>query len=501
MRTSEIDLTNRPSVVVSGEAAHRWTTITLTLLVLASEALATSLSEANDDYAYVTHRTQQTLTEPRFRHAALRLGDGWIGVFGGFGELTTEIFDPHTETFVLSQTSRWFSDFSGITLPDGRALLVDGMHDAVFDFVEDRFVDLQNTHVAGFTRWPVLTSMPDGRVFVCGGCDVDFEPLGTCGFFDPELMRFELLGELKIPRYYHSVFVLNERYVLICGGYGCDGVVPEERALDTIEIFDVATGQSDYFPARLRTPRHKSSCLKLRDGRILIIGGSCPQRREWDLASTEILDLRTATLSAGPDMALARAFPQGAILPSGRVAVFGGRPDCRAVEVYEPEKDRFSLAGSLMCDARFHGFTTTTLDTGEVLIVGGVINDSGERLDAAEIFLEVGPLDASAPHPLDLPASDPQDEAWCVEIWDGPLLADTVWLTGYDCPDYLPNDPPPHLAAILRATALGEFSHLVVRFASGADYATRVRLFNLVGWTRIPYICLGRNLPAEADGM
>lgn len=479
-------------------------TITISL-VLVAVASGSGIPYADGGgYTYVTRRTQQMLHAARQRHVTLKLGDGRIGVFGGFGRVDLELFDPDTETFVVPDVTRWFADFSGITLPDGCALLVDGEHDSIFDFATECFVDLENTHVAGFTRWPALVALPDGRIFICGGCDVDYEPLGVCGYFDPKSLRFGPLGKMQIPRYYHGVVLLDDRRVLICGGRGYDGLTPKSHALDTLEVFDTVTGQSEFLPTRLRTPRHWAGCVRLADGQILVIGGSCTQKGEWFLASTEILDIEAGTVSAGPDMALGRRCPHAVTLPSGRVAVFGGRADVRAVEVYEPEKKTFLVAGSLTCDARSLGFTTTPLDTGDVLIVGGDVDSRPEGSQTAEIFTEMAvSVDVSQASDLDVSASAiyARTESWCVEIWDGLILVDTVWLTGYDCPDYRPNDPSPHLAAILEATAGRKFNRLVVRFGAGTDHATRVRLFNLVGWTYIPDIVLGDDLLGTSAGI
>jgi hypothetical protein len=186
-----------------------------------------------------------------------------------------------------------------------------------------------------------------------------------------------------------------------------------------------------------------------------------------------------------------------------------------------------------------------------VLLVGGRVNEGEEVVQNAEIFEEVATETPSAP-PMTLasvrqllmdPNQDVVDETtawlvelgpqvkpilltllddespelrrlvsgilqsidvrnyptvWCVEVWDATGRLDTVWLDSFEGPEsYDAANPHKHFTAVLRATEGVNLTHLVVRFPAHTPYEVRVKLFNLVGWTRISKVVLGENLSEE----
>lgn len=511
--------------------------------------LAAAVSQAQGGSSYQTRLTEQPPNAARHRHVALTLGNGSVGVFGGSGRTDAELFDPATERFTLTPAMRAFGDFAGAVLPDGNVLLVDGRNDCVFDYVLEEYVDTVGLYGDGSVRFPVLVPLADGKVFISGGWDADFEPKGTCGLYDPRGRQFQPLGDLVVPRARHSAVLFGERYVLIIGGYGYSDGSPQPVALDSVELFDIYTGWS----ARIRTPmrqaRRSHSSVQLPDGLVLILGGTSSER-EPPLRSTEIFNPHTAVFSEGPDLGLRRSGAQTAVMPSGRIAIFGGNPDGRVVELYCPATGTLELADSLTLDPRWVGFTATSLDSGAVLLVGGRVNEGAEVVASAEIFQEIATETPSGP-PMTaasirelltdrnlnvvaqttewLVALGPQvrpiletlrqdaspelagridgilqsietsvyPETWCVEIWDARGMLGAIWLVGYDSPDsFNPVFPHQHFNDIVRRIGWLDFTHLVVRFPKHTPYEARVRLFNLVGWTRVPKVVLGESLDA-----
>jgi|GEM_PF-1130610 len=527
----------------SGRVRH------LSVLVVSVLVLA-GASQAQGGFLYQTRHTEHSPNAARQRHVASVLGDGRIGVFGGFGRSDVEIFDPATEQFLTSRATRAFADFAGVTLLSGDVLLVDGEHDCVFDYLVEQYVDTQKTYSGGYVRFPILVPLPDGRVFICGGQDIDSRPKGACGSFDPRALQFQVLGDLAASRTHHSATLIDNYQVLIAGGYNYSSGSTSPVALDSLELFDTNAGRSGRIRTALQQARYHHCSVRLPDGRVLILGGASSPSEPW-LRSVEIFDPRTSTVTAGPDLGLGRSEARTAVLPSGRIAVFGGNYDARAIEIYCPEAGTFELAQSLMLEPRWSGFTATSLDSGAVLLLGGRVNNGDEVVQNAEIFEEVA-TEAPAAHPMTLASirqlltdGDPnvvtdavewlvglgpqvkpiletlaQDESlelrrqaasillsidqhsypevWCVEVWDASGRLNAVWLNSFECPDsHSIANPDEHFTAIERATEGTDFTHLVVRFPAHASYESRVKLFNLVGWTRIPKVVLGESLSED----
>lgn len=347
-------------------------------------------------YIYRSRPARTNLHNPRHRHVAVDLGDGKIGFFNGFGVSTAEIFDLRTETFRILPWRQWFGDLSGIEIGRGRALLVDGRHDALFDMETEQLIKIQPTFTSKFqaidgttsgkgVRWPGMVLLASGEVFVCGGADDIFRPSDHCALFDPNTRQFRTVGKLAVPRMKHSTTLIDKDTVLIAGGIGVD----HQHNFSSLEIFHLRKGQSELLSVSLPRPRHNHCAVLLADGKVLIVGGCClSPELEGPLADAYLFDPRIGTLvSVGP-MTVPRYRPQAARLPSGRVAVFGGNADERTIEIYDPELRAFLSTTYLMIEPRDSGFTVTPLKTGELLVVGGRINGGKRVLDTAEIFSE-----------------------------------------------------------------------------------------------------------------
>src|SRR5512145_1560024 len=71
--------------------------------------LAAGASNGRGGYRYQTHHTPQSLGVPWRLHAAVKLGDGRVGLFGGGAHLDVQLFDPATERFITSKATQWFA--------------------------------------------------------------------------------------------------------------------------------------------------------------------------------------------------------------------------------------------------------------------------------------------------------------------------------------------------------------------------------------------------------
>ncbi len=77
------------------------------------------------------------------------------------------------------------------------------------------------------------TLLPDGRVLVVGGMDVDDHTLASAEIWDPATGSFEPTGSLAEGRDFHTATLLPDGRVLIVGGRG---------GLHPAEVWDPATG-------------------------------------------------------------------------------------------------------------------------------------------------------------------------------------------------------------------------------------------------------------------
>ena len=518
--------------------------------ILAVVSVVAGASLAYGGYTYQTRYTESSPNAARQNHVACLLGDGRVGLFGGDGRTDMELFDPETERFVTSRATRGFADFAGVTLEKGNALLIDGQNDCVFDYLTEQYTNVGKAYSGGAARFPVLVPLPDGRVFICGGQDANSRPKGDCGLFDPRTLQFEALGDLVVARAFHTAVLINSHQVLIAGGYGYASGSLSQGALNSMELFDIDTGRSGQIRTALTQARYAHNSVLLPDGRVLILGGTRSDKDPW-LQSTEVFDPTTSTISAGPSLGLGRSGAQTVVMPSGRIAVFGGRYDARTVELYIPDTGTFELAESLMLDPRSTGFTATGLDSGAVLLVGGLADVDGDVAEDAEIFEEVA-LDAASRPAVTLDSiralladSDPAvvneatewlvglgpqvqsileilagdgvstlsrqadsvlqsieareyPDAWCVEVWGPEGRLDSVWLDSFECStSWDAANPDQHVRSILQATEGTDFTYLAGGFPTHASHEDRVKLFNLVGWTNAPSVVLGDDLSQD----
>lgn len=160
---------------------------------------------------------------------------------------------------------------------------------------------------------------------------------------------------------------------------------PDQPALS---IYDPVSDRFDVVGAPALA-RVASFLVTLQDGRVLIGGGST---RDGPSARTDLFDPATGTISAAGPMTRPRSSATAVVLADGRVLVVGGGPEVGAsAEVFEPSTGQWRATGD-MTEARGGYQTATLLPDGDVLIVGGLVNDPADlaklpRFSAtAEVF-------------------------------------------------------------------------------------------------------------------
>ncbi len=194
--------------------------------------------------------------------------------------------------------------------------------------------------------------------------------------------------------------------VLISGG-----LQQGSKTLETdghLEVFDsTSPNQATVLKLKLRRPRHTHTATLLPDGRVLVIGG-CQSTlipsptpgimiEVCDTQDTaELLDLerQTSTLLHLPEPLYGHT---SSLLPDGRVLVIGGKDGAfpteqfySSVTLIDPVRQTVKTIDQLPKSRSAH--TTTVLDDGSVLIVGGWWGQKSRALTAWRFY----PLRAEA---------------------------------------------------------------------------------------------------------
>jgi hypothetical protein len=132
-------------------------------------------------------------------------------------------------------------------------------------------------------------------------------------------------GSMTTPRVLHASVLLRDGRVLVVGGSDAS------NALATAEVWDPATGQ--FTPtASLAAPAEKVTATLLADGRVLVVGGFSPdiaqvERSQVDgifNATAQVWDPATGRFTPTGSMAQPRSDHTATLLPDGRVLVIGG---------------------------------------------------------------------------------------------------------------------------------------------------------------------------------
>jgi hypothetical protein len=319
-------------------------------------------------------------TIARFAHTATLLGNNKVLIAGGMERNgvwldSAELYDPVNGQFTPAGPMR--ARRAGATatlLPDGKVLIAGGNDETgkslasaeIYDPVSNTF---STTSSLGTPRGHAIAMLlKTGKVLIAGGsASGDDDQLATAELYDPRTGYFMPAGSMHARRSYFSAVALDDGRVLVAGGLS-GGQYPRHRVEATAEIYDP---QTDRFTATaaMSAPRFKQGAALLPDGKVLIVGGSNEDGRQYMLSSTEVFDPQTNRFSPGPRMKFPRfKLLSGVVaLPDGRILLAGGaeRP-----EIYDPTHNSFTPLGGEPLDG-FLFSTATLLRDGRVLLVNG----------------------------------------------------------------------------------------------------------------------------------
>jgi hypothetical protein len=243
-------------------------------------------------------------------------------------------------------------------------------------------------------------ALKNGRVLVCGGTsngDVG-GVLSSAEIYDPVAHTFTATVPMTVARMGQTATLLNDGRVLIAGGARNIGFRAE---LSSTELYDPVAGT--FAPTgSMNVPREGHTATLLRDGRVLVAGGS--DNGTHTLESAEVYDPVTGQWTRTGNMTVPREAQAAVRMGSGKVLIAGGgRGDMpggyiayQNAEIFDPATGRFTAVTAPMVSDRV-GAGAVLLNDGRVLIAGGksgkmIIREMGPGLnfltplDTAEVF-------------------------------------------------------------------------------------------------------------------
>ena len=246
-------------------------------------------------------------------------------------------------------------------------------------------------------RFHTATLLGSGKVLVAGGEDFASNAFASAVLYDPSNGMFTpTKGGMTVARVGHTATLLNNGKVLLAGGTS----TVSEAAISTAELYDPATDTFTATTGNMTAARASHTATRLNDGTVLVAGGGViffngvGHTSIMSLSSAEIFNPNTGTFTAtaGP-MAMPRESHVAALLSSGKVLIAGGSDGALGInmpattvyassEVYDPSTGHFTAAGSM--NAARDLFTATLLNTGKVLVAGGV--NTTASLQSADLY-------------------------------------------------------------------------------------------------------------------
>jgi hypothetical protein len=189
---------------------------------------------------------------------------------------------------------------------------------------------------------------PNGDVLIAGGYNDVLGSLWVAELYHPETGQFTVCkGQMTEPRELFCATPLDNGNVLLTGGLD----LYARRTTSSAEIYNPATDTFVRTKGRMRRDRFGHAACRLRDGRVLVVGGSSLVigKASGALKSAEIYDPNTGMFQLVPtDMQAERDRPTASLLPDGRVLVAGGQglmgKSVSFSEIFDPKTDSFSQA-------------------------------------------------------------------------------------------------------------------------------------------------------------
>ena len=266
-------------------------------------------------------------------------------------------------------TSRAFH--TATLLNDGRVLVVGGATSLVGE-VYSPSTGIWSTvaSMAGVHRKHTATKLDDGRVVVIGGHNDAVTALASCEVYNPTNNTWVTAGSLTAARYAHTASFIRigaSGKILLAGGTS-DGTV----GLASCELFNPGTLTLSA-TGSMSGARWGHAAVALSDGSVLVSGGS----NSGNVATAEIYALSDGTWKSTTSLTYARRDHNAALLSTGQVLVQGWT--ATKSEIYDPPHT-IGAAGGLngsfqvtVLDANNFTYSTPDVPYATTGLAGGTV--------------------------------------------------------------------------------------------------------------------------------
>lgn len=229
------------------------------------------------------------------------------------------------------------------------------------------------------------TLLPSGDIFIAGGLDASGQPVATTYIVSPSAVRSG--PTLSDARVGHSATLLTTGEVLVAGG-ASDAAI--SSALASTELFDPVTGTVSSGPALVQPrARHLAFSYSTAAGEQVVLAGGVSANTAAGpqlLSSAELFDVAANTVSALPGaLPAAQLDAEAARLDTGSFLVVSGEGanGPAGAAVYDPATKSFSPVTMV---ASRSGAAVASKGR-EVLVAGGQsavgVEDTSEVFDSA----------------------------------------------------------------------------------------------------------------------
>ncbi|MHC4375362.1 MAG: Kelch repeat-containing protein [Planctomycetota bacterium] len=280
-------------------------------------------------------------------HTATVLEDGRVVLIGGVDVNTgqalglIEIFDPQTQSFVVSAASLATprSAHTATRLPDGRVLILGGTDTnevilgsaELYDPLTDSISPAAPMSTPRVTHTATLAG--DGRVFVAGGIFL-IDPgdkfsalnntLASSEVYDPVGDTWIAGPSFPTKLTGHAAATLGNGQVLVCGGIEVTSLfgLPLPTFSAAARRWNPATNAFSGSPA-IPGARAFHSMIAAGDGSVLVVGGALQVVTSYSILG-DCHRFTAGVWSSAGNLVQARAYPNLAFADSGELCVVSG---------------------------------------------------------------------------------------------------------------------------------------------------------------------------------
>ena len=169
------------------------------------------------------------------------------------------------------------------------------------------------------------TRLPDGRVLIAGGFEVNTQgQITSAELYDPATRTFEATGSMNVARWGHSAVLLDDGRVLVAGGNISSFIAKTASA----EIYDPESGSWTVTGSMTAPRAPKFGMKKLSDGRVVVTGGAFEGNFGQATPIIDIFDPISETFSQAGEMVHARNGQATCLLNDQILSIGGGFRCC-----------------------------------------------------------------------------------------------------------------------------------------------------------------------------